>query len=86
LRDSVLHNKTGVLVKAGNAQALADGISKIVEDKKFRQSLEKNAIEWGAKFSWDDSASKFMNIINQHLEKKLKVADVSAPTFASSKN
>ena len=86
LRDSVLHNKTGVLVKAGNAQALADGISKIVEDKKFRQSLEKNAIEWGPKFSWDDSASKFMNIINQHLEKRLRVAKASAPAFVSGKN
>lgn len=86
LKDSVLHNKTGLLVEANNEQALATAIVTVLSDKSLRTQLEKNAIRWGANFSWEESADRFMDIIKKNMTKPLRMSEVSMPTFAPGKN
>ncbi|MBU5689300.1 MAG: glycosyltransferase family 4 protein [Candidatus Aenigmarchaeota archaeon] len=64
LRDSIKHNQTGILVKEdGNIQKLAEAIMMVLKDKKLRQKLSKNALEYSKQFSWDKSADEFLDII-----------------------
>ncbi|MEM3374837.1 MAG: glycosyltransferase family 4 protein, partial [Candidatus Woesearchaeota archaeon] len=64
LRDSIKHNQTGILVKEdGNIQKLAEAIMMVLKDKKLRQKLSKNALEYSKQFNWDKSADEFLNIL-----------------------
>lgn len=64
LRDSIVHGKTGFLIKEdGNVKKLAEVIIKVLTDAKLREKLSKNAIEWAKQFSWDKSAERFEKII-----------------------
>ena len=63
LRDSVMDNQTGLLYPWGDIDQLADRILKIFSNEKLRQKLERGASEWAKQFSWDESASKMMDII-----------------------
>jgi len=64
LRDSIIHNKTGLLVREnGNVEKLAEAIIKVLEDEKLRKRLSKNALKYSKKFSWDKSAREFEKII-----------------------
>jgi glycosyltransferase involved in cell wall biosynthesis len=63
LRDSVVHGETGLLVEAGNVEALAEAVIKILEDEKFRLKLSEKALAYSKRFSWDEVAEKFMNVL-----------------------
>ena len=63
LRDSIQNCETGLLVKSGDAQALAEGLFKTLEDEEFREKLSENALEYSKDFSWDKTADDFMKII-----------------------
>lgn len=63
LRDSVVDRKTGILVPVTNTEALRDTLERIISHKELRETLSRNAIEWGRKFSWEESSSKFLGII-----------------------
>ena len=63
LRDSIQNGETGLLVKSGDAQALAEGLFKTLEDEEFREKLSENALEYSKDFSWDKPADDFMKII-----------------------
>lgn len=66
LLDSVVENKTGlVLSKDPSADDLSKAMKKIILDKEFRETLSKNALTWGNKFSWDKSYKEFKNILFQ---------------------
>ena len=54
LRDSIIDNKTGLLVDP-DAISLADGVEKLLEDKKLLKSLSEEAKKWAKTFSWDKS-------------------------------
>ncbi|MBI2029379.1 glycosyltransferase [Candidatus Gottesmanbacteria bacterium] len=70
LRDSVIHNKTGILVSARNAQALANAMKTLASNPAFRIKLSKQAVIWSNQFSWDKSADKFLKIIISELSQK----------------
>ncbi|MBN2031018.1 glycosyltransferase family 4 protein [bacterium] len=63
LRDSVIDGETGFLYPWGDIDRLADRIVQIISNKKLRQKLERGAENWAKKFSWDESASEMMSII-----------------------
>jgi len=68
LRDSVIDGKTGFLYQYGNTDLCAQLIKDVVNNKKLREQLSANALEWAARFNWDTSAEKTLNLINHTIE------------------
>lgn len=66
LRDSIVDDETGILVRAdGNVENLAEAILMVLEDDELRERLSKNAFVYAERFSWDISAEKFLNVIER---------------------
>jgi len=63
LRDSVRHGYNGFLVEDGNVNALAEVTLELIKNAGLRRKMEKNAIEWASRFSWDKSAEEFERVI-----------------------
>ncbi|MEM2950634.1 MAG: glycosyltransferase family 4 protein [Nitrososphaeria archaeon] len=63
LRDSIINEETGFLVQSGNIEILAQKIVQLLTDNNLRIMLSKKALAYSKKFSWDDVAKKFMNIL-----------------------
>lgn len=64
LRDSVVKNKTGIILsKNPSAKDISDAMMMIIENKSLRNDLGKNCIAWAKGFSWDKSFKEFQNII-----------------------
>jgi len=63
LRDSIRHGETGILVKPGDLEALAEALTSLLKDDMLREKMSRNALEWSKKFSWDKTAEEFMKVI-----------------------
>lgn len=64
LRDSVKHNKTGLVIsKKPSVNELAKEMIKIVEDTALRERLSTHAVEWSKEFTWDKSYSSFKKLL-----------------------
>ena len=70
LRDSVIHERTGLLT-APNPQSLADAAVRVLSDSALYESLREQAWRTWRDLSWDSTASAF--------ERALPRASVSAP-------
>lgn len=62
-RDSVKHNKTGVLVKKGDYKNLAKSIIDLVRDKKKYEKMAVECKDWTKTFNWKDSTKKSLSLI-----------------------
>lgn len=67
LSESIQHGKTGLL--ATNEKDLIDKISKVLKDKKFRDTLSKNSLGWAKKFNWDDAAKEAIKVMEKVVNK-----------------
>jgi glycosyltransferase involved in cell wall biosynthesis len=67
LRDSIQDGETGLLVKSGDVQALAEGLFKVLEDEELRGTLSENALEYSRDFRWDRTADEFMKIVKEQV-------------------
>jgi glycosyltransferase involved in cell wall biosynthesis len=65
LRDSIKNNETGLLVKNGSVENLADEIVKVLRNNALRNRLSQNALDYSRQFSWDNTAAIFLKIIRQ---------------------
>ncbi len=63
IRDSIIDNKTGMLFKYGDYKELGEKIKILLDNKKLRVKMEKEALLWAKNFSWDKSADKFLDIL-----------------------
>lgn len=63
LRDSVKNGETGFLYEYGNIGQLAEKLEKILSDNNIRTSLEEGGRRWAQKFSWDDAAESFLELL-----------------------
>ncbi len=70
LRDSVVNNKTGLLVPLKNVKALALAMETITQNTPLRLELSKGAYEWARNFSWDTISEQFMDIMKRELDIK----------------
>src|SRR6185437_7387512 len=70
LRDSIVHNKTGMLVKPKDITEFKNAIMQCFNDKKFLRMLSEEAYVWSNNFSWDISADIFMKKIIGVLQEK----------------
>jgi glycosyltransferase involved in cell wall biosynthesis len=65
LKDSVADGKSGLLFEYGDIEGIASQILKIFTDDELRTRLSKGAREWAARFNWDDSACKMIELIGK---------------------
>lgn len=63
LRDSIRRDETGILVKSGSVEALAEAIILVLTNDNLRRRLSQNALAYSKGFSWDKVANEFMSII-----------------------
>jgi glycosyltransferase involved in cell wall biosynthesis len=74
LKDSVVHEKTGILYEYGNVQQLSDHLNRILTDLDYREKLRQGGLAWAKKFHWDDAADRTFQLLEEivlaHQEKK----------------
>ncbi|OGC76994.1 MAG: hypothetical protein A2145_03630 [candidate division Zixibacteria bacterium RBG_16_40_9] len=70
LRDSVLPGKSGLLFDYGNIENLASVLIQILSDQNLRNRLIQGGLEWAKKFSWEKTADKSLEIIENILNQK----------------
>ena len=70
LRDSVVDGKTGLLFEYGNIEQLAQKLLLMLRDENLRSRLRSEAILWARSFSWDDSASKMLDLMERVVARK----------------
>jgi glycosyltransferase involved in cell wall biosynthesis len=59
VRDSVLHNKTGILVKkVEESEGLAKAVQSLLNNKTYYNKLSKQSEKWGKSFSWERMGEK----------------------------
>ncbi|NIA03981.1 MAG: glycosyltransferase [Nitrospiraceae bacterium] len=65
LRDSVIHNKTGLLVNCYNTKEFADAIVYLLTNKKLRVRFGENARIWALKHDWNKVVDKTLKLMKQ---------------------
>jgi len=68
LRDSIIDEKTGILVDP-NPSSLAKAVRKLINDKDLYNHLSREAIIWSSNFSWGKSGKKSWGVINCYEQK-----------------
>ncbi|MGB8657743.1 MAG: glycosyltransferase family 4 protein [Candidatus Zixiibacteriota bacterium] len=69
LRESVVHGKTGLLFEYGDVQELSHYLVKILCNVDYRQELTRGGLTWATKFSWDEAATRTLELIERVVEK-----------------
>ncbi|MDO8265888.1 MAG: glycosyltransferase family 4 protein [Candidatus Saccharibacteria bacterium] len=72
LRDSVLDQKTGILVPSGDIKKLASVINKTLNDRVQLEIMGKSALENSRQYTFENSYSDFLSIIYRVMEKHEK--------------
>lgn len=70
LKDSVIHQKTGLLVPVRNVPALVNSMNLLISNPSYRIRLSKEAYKWSLNFSWDKSAISLMKVIKFTLKQQ----------------
>ena len=66
LRDSVIKDKTGIIVSANpSAYEIARQMMMLIENDRMREGFSKNAIEWAGEFNWERSFEEFYSLIKE---------------------
>jgi glycosyltransferase involved in cell wall biosynthesis len=63
LRDSVQDGETGRLAAAGDPEALAGAALDLLADADAYRETCRLATEWASRFSWDDTASRLLDVV-----------------------
>jgi phosphatidylinositol alpha-1,6-mannosyltransferase len=58
VKDAVTHEKTGLLVREGDLDALSACIKRLIEERELRESYGENAFEACKRFSWEKNVSE----------------------------
>jgi len=67
LRDSVVHEKTGLLAQPNNVLSFVWAMERMIKNTAERKAWSKSAIIWSKNFSWDKSADKLHQVIHDEL-------------------
>lgn len=63
LRDSIIEGETGVLVRSGDVEALAEAVVQVLTSDALRIKLSEKALAYSRSFSWDEVADEFMKVV-----------------------
>jgi glycosyltransferase involved in cell wall biosynthesis len=66
LKDSILHDETGVLYTYGNIEELTSAIIDLLRNRDKRARFAQNAIKWASRFNWDHAADSVLETIIAH--------------------
>ena len=66
LSESIIDGKTGVLAK--DKEDLIEKILEIINNKKLRDNMSKEARTWAENFNWDKAASHTLGIIEKQMK------------------
>ena len=69
-KDAIRHGETGLLVES-TPQAMARAAIRVINDPDLCNRLSNNALESSRRFSWDKTASEFMDIIEKYCGSEL---------------
>ena len=68
VNEAVCNGETGLLVKRGSIEKLADAIMKLLSDKALREKMGANGRRFVAEnFTWDICAQKMLNVYHEAL-------------------
>lgn len=66
LRDSVVKDKTGLIVSSNpTLDELSKSMERIITDSELRNRLSKNAVQFSRNFNWEKSCQQFEKIITE---------------------
>lgn len=65
LRDSIIHDRTGLICKDQSPEALAKEIINLLQSSVKYQEMCRNAISWSKKFSWEKATKLSLNLIKE---------------------
>jgi len=64
LRDSVINNKTGIILsKSPSKDELSQAMIRLIEDNQLKESLSRGAYQYSQSFNWDKSYKTFKKLI-----------------------
>ena len=67
LRDSIRHGDTGLLVRAGDIDGMAEAAGSLIANESERRRLALNALRWAREFSWAKAAGQMREYVRGHL-------------------
>jgi cellulose synthase/poly-beta-1,6-N-acetylglucosamine synthase-like glycosyltransferase/glycosyltransferase involved in cell wall biosynthesis/O-antigen/teichoic acid export membrane protein len=67
LKDSVKNRESGLLVAQDNIDEWANKINLLINDRKLRETLEKNSLLWAQNFTWERSREKLTYVIRNEI-------------------
>ncbi len=62
LRDSIVKNKTGLLIDS-NPQSLAEGVMRLMAADALYRKLQKEGLLWSKKFNWNKASTKSLLLL-----------------------
>ncbi len=65
LRDSVINNKTGIVIKNNTPLELSNQAVQLYEDKKTYKRLQRESLEWVNFLTWERSVSSSLKLIRK---------------------
>ncbi|MGI0036810.1 MAG: glycosyltransferase, partial [Nitrososphaera sp.] len=63
LRDSVVHDGTGILTEDNTPQSMANAAANLLQDREKLERLSVYALKYARTFSWDNTARAIEEII-----------------------
>jgi glycosyltransferase involved in cell wall biosynthesis len=70
LKDSVIHEKTGLLYPYGDISKLVNSMRTLLLNKKVRDNCAAEALKWAQTFDWEQSASKMLAAMESVIRNK----------------
>jgi len=70
LRDSIIHDRTGLLYEYGNIEQIAQNILLLLQDSSLHSRLQSEAIDWAGRFRWEISTDIMFKLIQYAIAKK----------------
>ena len=66
IRDAVIHNKTGLIVKDGDIDGIASSVLKIFKDKNLYNKLGSNGYAYAKEHDWPLVAKQYINLYKKY--------------------
>lgn len=86
LKDSVVDEKTGILVPVKDVVQFAEAMNKIIESAPYRTMLSQNAFVWSKNFDWDKSAKAFYKLFGKSLDVQSRASSYESLRFVPVKD
>jgi len=80
VEDFAFHERTALTVPPRDPDALAQAMTRLLDDPSLRERLRRAALEHVASFTWDRSMDRFLEVVRRHLPDSHEEAATPGPT------